>query len=145
MNWEVVKEYIAKGSDTAIGLAREFNNERINEEGERAFSDAIEIGISNTVSSLYYANVSDQRIIECLNKFWGISMDEAKKRILYEKRCAPIRELREYLVLQGMSEQELQSFMIHNKVVFKIKDSQELRALWSKPEKLMKLVQELKE
>lgn len=137
MNVEVVKNYLAKGGKAALGLAQEIYGKSIDEAGDRAFADAIEIGIKNTIASLYDASVDDNEIVNLLNKFWGISRDEAIERLLYEKQQSIVRELRIYLKLQNMSESEIRHFWITNKVASKIENNPELRDLRKKPAKLL--------
>lgn len=139
---EVVKEHLAKGGKVALGLALELYGESINEEGDRAFAEAIEIGIENTIAALYEANVEDNDIINHMNKYWGICRDEAIDRLIYEKAQAPIRKLKLFLKMQGLSSKEIQHFMISNKVSIKLKKNPELRELRRKPDKLMKAVKE---
>ena len=55
---EVVADYIKQGGTALLDVARDVYADGTN----RAFEDAIEIGIGNTVSALYEANVSDDKI-----------------------------------------------------------------------------------
>ena len=77
---EVVADYIKQGGTALLDVARDVYADGTN----RAFEDAIEIGIGNTVSALYEANVSDDKIAHLLNKYWGIPMNEAEERLLFE-------------------------------------------------------------
>lgn len=140
---EVVKEYLVKGGKVALRFVRDIYGESINEAGNRAFEEAIEIGIENTVSTLYELKVEDEEIYNLLNKYWGICRDEAIDRLLYEKNHAPLRELKLFLKMQGLSSKEIQHFMISNKVLMKLKKNPELRELRQKPDKLMKAVKEV--
>lgn len=144
INGEVVKEYLAKGGKVVLGLAQEFYGQSINEAGNRAFADAIEIGIMNTIASLYDADVDDNVIINILNKFWGIGRDDAVNRLLNEKHQATQRELESYLKLQGMSDEEIHSFMMENNVGIKIRHNPELRELRKKPVKLLAAIKKTK-
>ncbi|WP_442761486.1 hypothetical protein [Pseudolactococcus chungangensis] len=83
---EDVKKIISEGSKTVGELLLKSYKNTINQEGVRAFNEAIQIGIQNTVSSLYDADVDDMNIICILNKYWGINRDEAIKLIAFEKK-----------------------------------------------------------
>jgi len=63
-----VKEYLAAGGKIVAGLALKLYGDSINQAGEAAFSDVIEIGITNTMAALYDADVDDDEIIRVLNK-----------------------------------------------------------------------------
>lgn len=139
---EVVKQHLAKGGKVVLGLAQELYGESINKIGDRAFAEAIEIGIENTVAALYEANVEDKDIINHMNKYWGICKEEAIDRLIYEKVQAPLRELKLLLKMQGLSPKEIQNFMISNKVSMKLKKNPDLRELRRKPDKLMKAIKE---
>lgn len=136
-----VKEYLATGGKIVASLALKLYGDSINQAGETAFSDAIEIGIKNTMAALYDADVNDDEIIRVLNKYWGINRDEAENRLVYEKCQAAIRELERYLKMQGFSSIEINQFMKSNNASIKIRHNNELWRLRRKPEKLMKEVQ----
>lgn len=140
---EVLKEYISKGGKAILNIARDIYGVSINEEGNRAFAEAIEIGIENTVAALYESKVEDEEIYNRLNQYWGICRDEAIDRLIFEKIQAPIRELKSFLKVQGLSSKEIQHFMIVNEVSKKLKKNPELRELRHKPDKLMKAVKEV--
>lgn len=139
-----VKEYLAAGGKIVAGLALKLYGDSINQAGEAAFSDAIEIGITNTMAALYDADVDDDEIIRVLNKYWGINRDEAEELLVYEKSQAAIRELERFLKMQGFSAIEIKQFMKSNNASIKIRHSNELWKLRRKPEKLMKAVQDSK-
>jgi intein/homing endonuclease len=139
-----VKEYLAAGGKFVAGLALKVYGDSINQAGEAAFSNAIEIGITNTIAALYDADVDDDEIIIVLNKYWGINRDEAEKRLVFEKGQAAISELERYLKMQGFSAIKINQFMKSNNASIKIRHSNELWKLRRKPEKLMKEVQDSK-
>ncbi|MFV2048619.1 hypothetical protein KDJ21_005495 [Metabacillus litoralis] len=139
-----VKEYLAAGGKFVADLALEIYGDSLNQAGEAAFSNAIEIGIKNTIAALYDANVDDEEIIRVLNKYWGINQDEAESRLVFEKVQATIRELERYLRMQGFSAIKINQFMKSNNASVKIRHRNELWRLRRKPEKLMKEVQESK-
>lgn len=136
---EVEAYYIKQGGTALLDVARDVYADGAN----RAFEDAIGIGIRNTVSALYEANVSDDKIIHLLNKYWGIPMNEAEDRLLFEKSESVIRALRHYLKMQGYSQSDVQHFMITNKAIIKIKHDRELWKMKDNPEKLFKAVQSI--
>lgn len=139
-----IKEYLASGGKIVAGLALKLYGDSIDQAGEAAFLDAIEIGITNTIAALYDADVDDEKIINALNKHWGISSNEAEERLIFEKSQAAIRELERYLKMQGFSPLEIREFMKSNKALIKIKHNNELWELRRKPEKLAKAIQDLK-
>jgi len=141
---EDVKEDFIKGGKLVVDFAKKFYRESLNQAGNIAFSEGIEIGIENTIAALYDADVDDEVIVRLLNKHWGISNDEAEERLIFEKSQAAIRELRRYLKLQGYSTAEANQFMRTNMASIKIKRDADLRKLRRNPEKLMKAVQEPK-
>ena len=144
MAFKITKEDVLnrlKRGATNIGvLAFEIYGEIINEESQRAFSDAIEIGIENTIASLYDAGVQDDEIIRVVCEHWGIKKTEAEDRLLYEKSQSTIRSLKHYLKMQGFSKSEVQQFMLSNNVCIKVKKNRELWKLKNNPKKLMKTV-----
>ena len=139
-----VKDYLATGGKIVTSLALKLYGDSINQAGEAAFSDAIEIGITNTMAALYDADVDDNEIIRVLNKYWGINRDEAEERLVFEKSQAAIRELKWFLKVQGFSVIEIDQFMRSNNASIKIRHNNELWKLRRKPEKLMKAVQDSK-
>lgn len=110
----------------------------IEEECTNAYSVGYETGIGNAVSALYEAKVNDDEIINLLQKYWKLTRNEATKRLLSEKRFAPSRSLRRYLELQGLSDLDIRSFFIKNKVAKKLRENPEFLKLYDNPEKIMK-------
>ncbi len=137
---EDINEYLIQVKNSI----RKNYGEKMNEVAEEAFLQAIEIGIENTIASLYDTNVNDDEIISALNKFWGINKNEAESRIIYEKSKATIRELEYYLKMQGWDASKINQFMKSNMVRIKIRHNNELWKLRRKPEKLMQEVQKPK-
>ena len=138
-----VKDYLKRGGKFVGEIALDILGESINQAGERAFSDAIEIGIKNTIMALLDTNVSDDEIIRVLNKYWGINQDESEKRIAFEKGAITIDELKRYLQLQGFSDNEIHQFMFSNHASIKIRYNCDLWKLRHTPDKLMKEIQDL--
>ena len=136
LDTEILKTWLKSGWQFLLDEIRTYNKE----ECEQAFADAVEIGISNTVSALYDANVSEEEIGRALNKFWGINKNEADERILYEKSNAIIRELKHYLKMQGYSDQELKQLAMNTGAFSKIRHDKEMWKLKGSPEKVYKML-----
>lgn len=61
-----------KDSGKLLGsLALKIYGESLNQVGEQAFFDAIELGIENTVAALYDAKISDREIIRVVCEHLG--------------------------------------------------------------------------
>ena len=128
-----------KNSGKAIGsLTLNAYGESLNQIGEKAFLNAIEIGIENTIATLYDANVNDKEILRVVVEHWGIPIQEVEDRLVWEKQQATIRSLKQYLRLQGKTITEINTFIIEEKVSIKVRYHTELWKLKNNPEKLMK-------
>jgi len=139
MDMDKVRLYAFKAMDffgEAVSEAR-------NEVQDKAFFDGIEIGIRVTISSLYESGVSDEKIINLLNKYWEIPRQESVDRLRFEKVELCKRELREYLILQGWSSKDVNSYYRKQMIGAKIRNNKELWGLWSKPEKLKQEIEKL--
>jgi len=137
-----ILEFLKSGGEVLGTLALEIYGESLNQVGETAFSDAIEIGIENTIASLYEANVDDKEILRIVSEQWGIRLEDVEDRLVWEKSRSPIRSLKQYLKLQGFTTREIDQFMKTNRAAFKIHHNKELWGLRRIPQKLMKAVQE---
>lgn len=138
-----VKKYLKKGGKFIEEFVSDILGEGVNQVGAKAFSDAIEIGIKNTIMALLDTNVSDDEIIRVLNKYWGINQNEAENRIIYEKGCLTIDELKRYLKLQGYSDNEIHQFMFSIRASTKIRQNSNLWKLRHTPDRLIKEIQDL--
>lgn len=138
-----VKNYLKKGGMFIEEFVLDILGESINQVGAKAFSDAIEIGIKNTIMALLDANVSEDEIIRVLNKHWGINQNEAEKQIVYEKGCLTIDELKRYLKLQGFSDDEIHQFIFSIGASTKIRHNANLWKLRHTPDRLIKEIQDL--
>lgn len=78
INSDDVKGFFEKSGNVVASLALNIYGESLNQAGQKAFSEAIEIGIANTVAALFDTNVDDEEIIRALNEYWGINRDEAE-------------------------------------------------------------------
>lgn len=141
---DFVLGFLKKGSKFAGDLGCEIYDNTINQVAEKAFSEAIEIGIENTFAALYDANVPDEEIVRVVSVHWRISSQEAEKFLINEKREATIRALKQYLRLQGYTETEIKKFMREYMATTKIRNNRELWKLKNKPEKLVKAIQSKK-
>lgn len=137
-----VLEFLKSGGGVLSTLALEIYGESLNQVGEIAFSEAIGIGIENTIASLYEADVDDREILRIVSEQWGIRIEEVEDRLVWEKRQSAIRSLKQYLKLQGFTKGEIEQFIKTNRVLFKIGHNKELWKLRRTPQKLMKAVQE---
>jgi len=138
-NWdsEKIVEILGRGAEELFDTLRQF----LSESEARGLAGGIELGISNTVSALYEAGVSDGIIANLLNKYWGIPMEDADRRLLFEKEQAPWRELEHFLKLRGKSPDEIQEFKRKNSP--KIRHNPQLWDLRHNPEKLLKELEKL--
>lgn len=138
---EAVVNFLKKGSKSVGALALNVYGESLNQAGEQAFSEAIELGIENTISALYDAKVNDKEICYVVSEHWGISYQEAEDRLVWEKQQATIRSLRKYLKLQGYSGNDIDAFIRESKASMRIRHEKELWKLKNVPEKLFKALQ----
>lgn len=145
MDKKIEKDDIIKffkdGGRLIGNLALNIYGESLNQFGEKAFSEAIEIGIENTIASLYDAKVADKEIIRVVGEHWGIDNKEAEERLLYEKVQAVKRSLSQYMRLQGYTSSEISNFMKSNMVSFKIRKNKDWWKFKDNPEKIFKLIQ----
>lgn len=137
-----ILEFLKSGGEFLGNLAFEIYGDSLNQVGETAFSEAIEIGIENTIASLYEANVDDKEILRIVSEQWGIRIEDVEDRLVWEKSQSAIRSLKQYLKLQGFTKGEIGQFMKTNRAAFKIQRNKELWGLRRTPQKLMKAVQE---
>lgn len=134
---EKIMEFLGHGANGLFDILKQF----VVETEARGLADGVEWGICNTVSALYEGGVSDGIICILLNKYWGIPMEEAESRLLFEKGQAPCREAERFLRLQGASPQEISDFKRFNAA--KIRHNPQLWNLCNNPEKLLKELQKL--
>jgi len=137
-----VKDYLVTGVKKFVGYLSDTYEDNINRADEEGYSDGIQVGIRRTVAALYDTDVNDNEIIRVLLKFWGIDKADAERRLLREKWWAAVRELEQYLKIQGYSDTEIEQFMKSNNTVVKIHDNRDLWKLRRNPEKLLKAVQD---
>ena len=139
-----VVDFLKKGGQLVGNLALDFYGETLNQAGENAFSEAIEIGIENTIAALYDAKVDDKEILRVVSEHWGLTSVDVEDRLIWEKQQAAIRSLRQHLRLQGYSTREIDDFMRDNKVTTQMRHNKDLWKLKNTPEKLIKAIQSKK-
>jgi len=77
--------------------------------------------------------------------FLSIEKNEAIDRLVFEKKQAPLREVREYLQMQGLSSQEIHHFMFSKKIAQRLMENPELRELRRTPGELIKTIEKLED
>jgi len=82
-------------------------------------NDATDYGILITTSALYDAKVKDDVILKMLQKYWGLTENEARERLRIEKTIQhPCNMLAEYLMNEeAMSREEADRFIFSHGVV----------------------------
>lgn len=133
--------YLKNGGKLIEKLALKFYGESLNQTGEQAFSEGIEIGIENTFAALYEANVRDEKILHVACECWGINRREAEERLIFEKQQASIRSLKQFLKLQGYSATDINDYIRDHSATIKIRHDKDLWRLKDNPEKLMKAIE----
>ena len=140
MDKKDIFEFLSNGGKLLGQLGLQIYGESLTKVGEQAFSEAIEIGIINTIATLYEAKVPDEEILRVVNAHWGIDQHEVSDRLIFEKQQATIRSLEKYLKLQGYSKNEMREFMKKENAKDKIRHNKDLWQLKDKPEKLMNAI-----
>lgn len=139
-----VVDFLKEGGKLLGALALNFYGETLNQAGEKAFSEALEIGIENTIAALYDAKVDDKEILRVVSEHWGLTLNDAEDRLIWEKQQATIRSLKQHLRLQGYSAGEIETFMRDNMATTQIRHNKDLWKLKNTPEKLVKAIQSKK-
>lgn len=139
-----VVDFLKEGGKLLGTLALSFYGETLNQAGEKAFSEALEIGIENTIAALYDAKVDDKEILRVVSEHWGLALNDAEERLIREKQQATIRSLKQHLRLQGYSAREIEIFMRDNMATTQIRHNKDLWKLKNTPEKLVKAIQSKK-
>lgn len=136
-----VKEMLKKGG-TALGeLLRDVIDGQISQECENVFERTIELGIENTIRALLEAKVDDDGTVSALREVWGLSRKDAAERVAFMKRTIATERLDEFLLLNGMRQEEAVVFRREYDVFVRLRN-EELLSLWDKPEQLrLKLVE----
>ena len=140
MNAEAVRDFFISGGKIIGNLAISLYGKSLDVAGKNAFSDAIEIGITNSITALYNADVKDEVILREMTAVWGISKDEAIDRLLIIKGNCAIEALKQHLRLQGWDDAEIRHFMITTHAAHTIRNNHDLWKLKNTPDKLYKAV-----
>lgn len=141
---EDVYNFLKDGNLFFSKLAAKFYGESIGQTGMKAFSEAIEIGIENTIATLYDACVPEEELIRVVESHWGLTKKEVKDRLVWEMGQAPIRALKRYLKEElGYTDTQVTLFMRETRASGKIRNTVELWDLFREPAKLMEAVKEM--
>lgn len=134
---------LKRGMTYLKNTARNALNNEIKEIKDEGFNEGIDIGISNTINALFYANVNDEsEIIDIVRKVWKLDEYDIENRIIEEKRIFLIKKIRKHLRLKGFEEINIKEFIQKNNILEKINRNNELWKLKNNPEKLIKTVEE---
>lgn len=110
---------------------------------KEAYMKGIEVGISNTIKTLLYADINDRNIIiNCVRKVWRIDEKVIEDKILIEKKNILAEIIKEQLKFTGYTKIEIESFFTQNIVKIKLNRNYSLWKLKNSPEKLVKAVEE---
>lgn len=141
MTFKVTKEEVVELLKAGGRFVMDGFGDSLDQVGREAFSQAISIGIENTIAALYDANVEDKEILRVVSEHWGLCTEEVEDRLILEKSQATIRSLKQYLRLQGFTANEINRFMNANHAATKIRHDKDLWKLRNAPQKLMKAIQ----
>lgn len=144
MKAEAVRDFFINGGKIIGNLAISLYGKTLDVAGENAFADAIEIGITNSITALYNADVKDEVILREMAAVWGISKDEAIDRLLIVKGNCAIEALKQHLRLQGWDDAEIRHFMISTHAAHTIRNNHDLWKLKNSPDKLYKAITDKK-
>lgn len=129
---ERFKSYGRDLSNIVIESVREVMSERELD----AHIQGLDAGLQRNIVSLYDAGVENRKIIELLNKYWHISMDDAAMWLRYEKVQYCYKVLKRHLISQGFSQVDVGVFMRKNKVSEKLETKPELLKLKDNGQKI---------
>lgn len=138
-----VKSALSQGREAFSTLVRDVVDDHTTEECEKAFREALEIGIENSIRSMVAVSAANDAMVSALNNVWGMTRKEAAERIVWAKREIAIERLDEMLALKGMSSREIEEFHSVYDVRGRIHHSEELFGYWDDPECLCKKIVEM--
>ena len=144
MKAEAVRDFFINGGKMIGNLAISLYGKTLDVAGENAFADAIEIGITNTITALYNADVKDEVILREMNAVWGIGKEEAIERLVWIKGNCAIEALKQHLRLQGMDDSEIRQFMLTTHAAHTIRNNHDLWKLKNSPDRLYKAINDKK-
>ena len=140
MNAEDVRNFFVNGGKLAGNLFINLYEITLEDSMEEAFGDAIKIGIINTITALYNADVKDEVILRETNAVWGIGKDEVISKLVRIKRKCAVEALKQHLRLQGWNDSEIVQYMISTNAARIISDNHDLLELKNSPDKLYKAI-----
>ena len=88
-----VKSALSRGGEAFSTLVRDVVDDHATEECERAFREALEIGIENSIRSMVAVSAANDAMVSALNNVWGMTRKEAAERIVWVKRKIAIERL----------------------------------------------------
>lgn len=138
-----VIELFDRGATAAAEMYNDVLNDVISDERFEAFNQGIEIGIENTIRALITASVREDKMIDVLQKTWGLSREDSSQRIGWVKRSIAIERLEEYLLCKGSSKNAVKKFRREYAVNIRLNHDDSLVDLWNKPEQLYAKLLEL--
>lgn len=138
-----VKSALSRGGEAFSTLVRDVVDDHTTEECEKAFREALEIGIENSIRSMVAVSAANDGMVSALNNVWGMTRKEAAERIVWVKRKIAIERLDEMLALKGMGSCEIEEFRSIYDVRIRIRHSVELFDCWDDPEHLYKKLVEM--
>lgn len=138
---DVIKNFFEAGGKIIGNATLIIADNILSQEEAKGLEEGIEIGIKNTIASLYEYNVPDKEIIRIVGEYWGLDSKEIEDRLLYEKEQAVVRNFKCYLKLQGYTKEKINKYMKDNEVGIKIRNKPELWSLKNKPEQIKKIIE----
>jgi len=134
-----------KSVENGIDFLKDITENVTQNINNKGYDDGIEIGKSNTIKSLLYANINDRdTFISAVRKVWNMDETEIEDRIVFEKKAILTEKIKEYLRFNGNTEGYIKDFFRENQVIIKLKDNCDLWKLKDNPEKLIKAISEKK-
>lgn len=77
-----VVDFLKEEGKLVGNLTLNFYGKSLNQVGEKAFSEAIEIDIENTIAALYDAKVYDKEILRVVCEHRMLTLKEAENRLI---------------------------------------------------------------
>lgn len=107
----------------------------------KGYDDGIEIGKSNTIKALLYADINDRdNFISIIKKVWEMDETEIEDRIVFEKKCILVEKIKEYLRFNGYTKKDIIDFLRKNTINIKLNKDCDLWKLKDNPEKLIRAI-----
>ena len=138
-----VVELFSKGATAAVEMYSDALNDVISDECYEAFNQGVEVGIENTIRALIIASVREEKMVDSLQKSWGLSREDSSQRIGWVKRSIAIERLEEHLLCKGNSKNAVNEFRQEYAVITRLNHDDSLVDLWNKPEQLYAKLLEL--